>query len=200
MIAKVLRRLTRAVYLAADDVVMRVDLAAFDVERLRPKLAPGVGVRALTPDDLGPVAAALGAHRAALYRERLAGGAIGVLATYAGLPAGAAWMSYEARAGEGEPPFTFTVKPKAETAYLFDSFVLPEHRGLGLGTVLKHALLAQAKADDKAIGWSVHDGANVAILKVCAKLGHVACGTLRHRRIFGVVRLDLAALADLTRP
>ncbi len=59
-----------------------------------------------------------------------------MVVTRDGRPAGWAFVTTAPRPREGWPPLVYAVTPPPGLAYVFDVFVLPGHRGLGLAREL----------------------------------------------------------------
>lgn len=190
------RRLWALVHLEIVDVVYVLDIADY---REGPGPKPGTHVRPLGPEDRAALARAFGDAKASELTARLST-CFATVAFKGDEVVGYSWMTTGPRRGEGEAPFLYDVTPRGGWAYLFDTYVDPKARGLGLATVLKRGLIAEARRRGARRCLATHERSNLAVIHVSEKLGFRLQGLMTFRRILGLTRKDLSGLPEGVRP
>ncbi len=190
-LAKAASRAARLVFRRERNTLAVLDLRGDAAARL-PGPADGVSCREMVPDDLETAGfACFGSERLKRARDRF-GASRGVLVSVSGRPAGWAFVTTAPRPREGWPPFVYAVTPPSGTAYVFDVFVVPGHRGLGLGRELV-ACCARLAAKDGLWGLFL-TYSHPAMARIVSGMGFRQAGTLWYRRVLWRVRTDVSAL------
>lgn len=197
--SRVALRLGRAIFRAIDDVVYVRDLGRPLPQAIAPRGGEPYVCRPLDPADRSLLAGVFGNDKAETLIARLVA-ARGVIAVKGGKVAGYSWMTSAVRAEEGEAPFLYRVAPPKGWTYGFDTYVLPENRGLGVAAGLKILQMQMAQADGSKFFYVTHDRLNHSVIRLSERLGFAPKGVLKFRRVLGLRRVDLSALPDGKEP
>ena len=171
--------LTSFVYRSIDDGIYEMALCQ---QPIYVKAPEGFISKQLTFADEAILSASFGASKAKEFLTRLdrcAG-----FAAYApsGQIIGYFWITSQPRMEEGEPPFLYEVKPKPKHGYLFDMFVFPDFRRMGLARILMHNALLHARRSGLSFCYTIHDEKNHAMIKLSRSFGFKRAGIISYRR------------------
>ncbi len=195
-IGKAVSRMVRLVWRIERHRLAVLDLRG-DAAAWLPGPAAGVSWREMVPADLDADGfAGFGPDRLRRARDRFPA-CRGVVVTRDGRPAGWAFVTTAPRPREGWPPLVYAVTPPPGLAYVFDVFVLPGHRGLGLARELV-ACCARLAARDGLCGLFL-TYSHPAMARVVSGLGFRRIGTLMYRRVLWMGGKDLSALDRIGR-
>lgn len=195
--AKAARKLVRPFWRFQAFEVAERDLRAFQGLPVR----PGLTCRLAGPDDTPPELTALfGPDLPSFFASRLANGDLVLVHDQAsGEFLGYAWGSDRPQPREGVPPFTFDVRPRPGSVYLYDFFVLPEKRRRGALAAAVNALLTRYRDQGLDSAFLLFNASDPAMRAFTSKAGFRISGRIAYRRLFWRVTTDLAALARTTR-
>ena len=93
------------------------------------------------------------------------------------------WITENAREKEGAKPFYYKVIPGKKNAYIFDTYVLPEHRNNQVITNLFMNMLKNIKKKGFLLAFLTFDKTNKPMKIIINKLGFKIIGQLSYKKI-----------------
>jgi GNAT superfamily N-acetyltransferase len=185
--AKLLKRLSRLFYEAADYDLAVIDLSRFAVPELKDE--GNFHGRTIDISDLSNIERQFGGDLAQRFTERLAT-STGYLIVRNNTIAGYAWSNHAGLKGEGIKPFLIDFYPYEDTVYIYDCFTVPEHRNKGVLTALLRYVLAQLKEQGFKRAFLTFKESNKPMKSVTLKLGFQIEGRIRCRKYLFFITRD----------
>ena len=145
-------------------------------------------------DDLQFLRAYFGSERVKKFEDRLLDSR-GTLIYRDGRPAGCSWFTDQIRPREGGHPFFYPVRPAPDTFYLYDLYILPEHRGYHLAEIITNCRMKKIMSLGGEKAFFIFF--NPSMKKISLQLGGRITGVLRFRKFLWYTWQDIEDLGQV---